>query len=215
LQNRPACSNEFDVLLVTRRHLRPGEAPFPDALLAHHFHGLALGRKHTVQIRNGVPPQEVTSDTILLDIIGDGEPNVRCLDPSSVITSLKPRLLLFGTDVYAQLKSQVISPALRRSLFDTMVQYARREFFGRTDDLAKAAIAKTAIFISSLLDSSAIRENSKGIIVELISARHVDLRDDLSRFLKVYRSPRDFPAKEVTELFESFCSHFQHQHLPE
>ena len=215
LNNERVSFGEIDLLLVTSRQLRQGEAPFSDAILARLFGNLVLDRKHVQQIRNGVAPEDPLKNVLLLDIIGDGLPNIESRHPSSVVTALKPRLLLTGLDVYKGLEDATITPHIREVLFNTLTRYLKREFYERQDDYSKGAIAKNVVFLCSLLDRDAVRENDKALIVRLVSRQHPDLHELLSFFWGVYTNPRSIPKNRVLAEFEKFAAHYRNRYLPD
>lgn len=203
--DEPLVSEEIDIMLVTQRGLRQGEQPYAVHELEACFSLPPIDDVSFRVITNGVPPACVPSGTILLDIIGDGLPNIAAEDPSSIIVAQKERLVMYGRDVYKPLEGKSLSPTGRLTVFHTMTAYCRREFLGRTDSPAIRAAAKTGLFLASLLDDRALRDPDKRNAVNRIAGEYPVLRDDLSFFLATYFTADVKSSTNMRERFDRYC----------
>ncbi len=205
LHNLPLQSREIDIMLVSRRELRQGEPPCPITELISTFSLPMTHGWEFLVITNGVPPVRLNEKTWMLDIIGDGLPNIVAKDPSSVIVAKRERILLFGSDVYGPLENEPLTQAGKVTVFRTMVTYASREFYTRSDPMAMRSLAKTALFISFLLDDDALRSQSKGDSALRISSRYPVLSPSLTCLLGIYNDPSSLSPDKCRKQFDCFC----------
>jgi hypothetical protein len=215
LMGKKLSSREIDLLFVVKRKLSPGKSPIDKSIFNDFCDGLSLCGKKTRLIFNGVPPLSCVSSVFLLDVIGDGLPNIKAKESGSIIIAYKPRILIFGKDVYKTLEHETFTADVRKKVFEQMLKYVKREFFDRNDKYAKRAISKNAIFAASILVNSTIHTNIKRDIVCNISKCFPELKSQLEYFLQSYNNPSRANKRTVIAYFNKYCSFYKKSYLKE
>lgn len=205
-RGEPLASSEIDLLLVVSGRLLPGELPLPKKA----FHGFCHGMKienHDVQlIFNGVPPVGYDGEPVLLDVIGDGLPNINECDASSVIVAHKPRITIYGPDVYEILERIPVNSNTRRILLETVTKYVTREFLNRTDSVGRRGVAKNSLFLASLLDEAAVRHLDKHQAMRIVKSKFPEMATYLDYFEDIVYSTTKCEKKELLhKYFQIFC----------
>lgn len=206
LENRKLSTNEIDLLFVVRRRLTPGDCPLDKKIFNSFCEGLKLNGKDTFLIFNGIPPFGYNGSVSLVDIIGDGLQNIEEREPNSFIFAYKPKILIFGSDVYERLVSEFFSLQGRKVVFEGMAKYVKKVFFERPDQYSKKAIAKNAIFGASLLMEQTTKTNAKRAIVNIISKGFPVLKNYLKIFEQTYYDPKNIDKPLLIECFNAFYS---------
>ena len=202
-------SHEIDLLIVVSKNLPPGAPPVPLFFFNGFFNDFKILGHNILVIYNGVPPIGYDKNNILIDIIGDGFLNIDNEEPSSLLTALKPRYLLYGKDVYKPWENIDFTPNMIEELFKVKVPYVKREFFGRDDLYAQKAISKNPIFLASLLTKQTIGLNNNEDIIRIISLKYPELSNSLSFFWDSYKSDKLTEKSTIEKEFNNFCDFFK------
>jgi hypothetical protein len=203
-------SSEVDLLAIVSARLSPGEAPLPNEAFRNFCQGMTVEGREMQLIFNGVPPINCDRKLVLLDVIGDGLPNILEGDASSVIVAHKPRIAIYGKDVYARLEKIPVDSKIRRILFETAKKYVSREFLGRHDPLGGRGVAKNTLFLASLLDEHAIRHSNKREIAQIVRNKFPELETHLDYFAEILDSDdRATDGNALSNHFEAFCALYE------
>ena len=208
LRSTALLSSEIDLRVVTHRPLALQQCPLDPPVLDHLSRQQVVPLKNTLVVYNGVLPRIPRDNELFLDIGGDDMPRILAKDAASVIVAHKPRIPVYGSDVYERLESEPITLPMRRQMLATMTHYITREFIPRSDLYATSAISKNAIFLASLLDEATIPLNDKSAIVARISARFPDMQHHLTRFLRGLLDPGSVDPDSIRSLFVEFTAHY-------
>lgn len=171
---------------------------------------MKIGTRDFRLIFNGVTPIKNDGGRLLLDVIGDGLPNILEADPSSVVVAHKARITVYGNDVYAALKDTPLDSGMRRVLFETAKKYIAREFLSREDSFGIRGVAKNALFLASLLDETAIQCSSKSEIARIIGARFPEMQVEVDFFAEILKSIEGRrKSRLLRSKFETFCALYE------
>lgn len=201
--DRPLVSPDLDLLFLVDRKLAPGERPIRADFFDGSISGLTCEGRRLQVIFNGIAPVGYDFVDALLDVQGM---SIFALGESgdAIITAVKPRVLLWGEDRFRPLQDAALSREDAAIAHQRMVNYVRREFFGRDDPWAVRAIAKNAIFLASLLSLDALRLNDQAAAVECLSRQMPELSAELAYFFGIKREAPVALQPQVEARFEQF-----------
>jgi hypothetical protein len=206
--NRPLKSPDVDLLVVVDRELAPGERPVRRTFMEAIVDGLTLQGQRLSVIFNGVAPLDYDFRDVLVDVLGATLSEAH-QGGDAIITALKPRILLYGADLYRHLEGRFVDPSTAADVTTRMTKYVRREFFGRDDRWSVRAIAKNAIFLASLSCNEAVCLNDRAKIVRIVSHQIPRLAGPLAYFLQVVKDCPVQLQRDVESHFEELSLHLR------
>lgn len=201
-----APGNDIDLLVVLEHATVSGQNPFTSEspeVLARDFR---FRGKPIRIVFNGAIPPNLSEVPYIVDLLWDSVDAIARANATSVIQSKRPRRLLSGPDVYERLASTEITHTIVCDYVATCRRYLHREYGCRCDTGATYAIAKSALFVASVLDNRALRSADKDFIVTRLLQEKWSDAVPLVEIANVLDSPERHEVRDALAMFEAAAS---------
>lgn len=177
---------EVDILFIKKGYLKDGFPPIQPEIIKNSFF-----KSSNIQFTyNGVWNDYIFEENkYYFDISGNGLENIQCLSASTKVSYLKPKILIWGIDIYSKLSDVSLSITDKIELLNTMSNYVKREFYGVYTKNNLHSIYKNALFLVSLYDNNLLF-----------------LTDKKALELEIYKS--DIINKEIKNIIEMISNHY-------
>lgn len=156
--NTKLISNEIDLLFVMKVANSIRNSDVDRSKFSFFINSLQSYYNNIEFVFNGELPPNMNSNNIYIDIITDNVSSIKRVTPTSTVSAILPKKLIFGTNIYNKISVKKISKEDFVFLVNQKIDYLSRVYCNRNDLIAKRACAKGLLFLLSWIYNEELKK---------------------------------------------------------